>query len=126
MSGRRFEKAGFKGMMRVWNGRAQGNDAGVEEQGSREWQGSTSWRRCRGAGFRGMAGLNRMMRGRVLAERTGAVRGGKRRGSRTGAVRGDARGHWAYVLRASLKVQSSFDIWDFVGFIPLAQRQLGR
>ena len=29
-----------------------------------------------------MAGLNRMMRGRVLAERTGAVRGGKRRGSR--------------------------------------------
>ena len=59
-----------------------GNDAGVEEQGSREWQGSTSWRRCRGAGFRGMAGLNRMMRGRVLAERTGAVRGGKRRGSR--------------------------------------------
>ena len=82
MSGRRFEKAGFKGMMRVWTGRAQGNDAGVEEQGSREWQGSTSWRRCRGAGFRGMAGLNRMMRGRVLAERTGAVRGGKRRGSR--------------------------------------------
>ncbi len=60
-----------------------------------------------------MAGLNRMMRGRVLAERTGAVRG-------------DARGHWAYVLRASLKVQSSFDIWDFVGFIPLAQRRLGR
>ena len=43
-----------------------------------------------------------------------------------GGVRGDARGHWAYVLRASLKVQSSFDIWDFVGFIPLAQRQLGR
>ena len=29
-----------------------------------------------------MAGLNRMMRGRVLAERTGAVRDGKRRGSR--------------------------------------------
>ena len=83
MSGRRFEEAGFKGMMRRrWNGRGQGNDAGVEEQGSREWQGSTSWRRCRGAGFRGMAGLNRMMRGRVLAERTGAVRDGKRRGSR--------------------------------------------
>lgn len=29
-----------------------------------------------------MAGLNRMMRGRVLAERTGAVRDGKRRGPR--------------------------------------------
>ena len=54
----------------------------LKRQGSREWQGSTSWRRCRGAGFRGMAGLNRMMRGRVLAERTDAVRGGKRRGSR--------------------------------------------
>ena len=82
MSGRRFEQAGFKGMMRVWSGRAEGNDTGVEKQGSREWQGSTSWRRCRGAGFRGMAGLNRMMRGRVLAERTGAVRDGKRRGPR--------------------------------------------
>ena len=75
-------------MMRVWSGRVQGNGraqrvgAGVEEQGSGEWQGSTSRRRCRGAGFRGMAGLNRMMRGRVLAERTDAVRGGKRRGSR--------------------------------------------
>ena len=91
-----------------------------------------------------MAGLNRMMRGRVLVERTGAVRGGKRRGCsrweaagsaesagavrrcRLVVVRGDARGHWAYVLRASLKTQSSFDIWDFVGFIPLAQRRLGR
>ena len=29
-----------------------------------------------------MAGLNRMMRGRVLAERTGAVRGRKRRDPR--------------------------------------------
>ena len=29
-----------------------------------------------------MAGLNRMIRGRVLAEITGAVRGGKRRGPR--------------------------------------------
>ena len=82
MSGRRFEEAGFNGLAQVWSGWAQGNDAGVEEQGSGEWQGSTSWRRCRGAGFRGMAGLNRMMRGRVLAERTGAVRDGKRRGPR--------------------------------------------
>ena len=78
MSGRRFEEAGFKGMMRVWRSRVQGNGraqrvgAGVEEQGSGEWQGSTSWHRCRGAGFRGMAGLNRMIRGRVLAEITGA------------------------------------------------------
>ena len=46
MSGRRFEEAGLKGMMRVWSGRVQGNGraqrvgAGVEEQGSGEWQGS--------------------------------------------------------------------------------------
>ena len=81
MSGRRFEEAGLKGMMRVWSGRAQGNGrvqrvgAGVKEQGSGEWQGSTSWRRCRGAGFRGMAGLNRMMRGRVLAVGSAEARG---------------------------------------------------
>ena len=50
----------------------------------------------------------------------------ERRGWGTGTVRGDTQGHWAYVLRASLKVQSSFDFWDFVGFIPLAQRRLGR
>ena len=121
MSGRRFEEAGFNGLAQVWSGWAQGNDAGVEEQGSREWQGSTSWRRCRGAGFRGMAGLNRMMRGRVLAERTGAVRR-----CRLVVVRGEILSAWAYVLRASLKTQSSFDIWDFEGFIPLALRRLGR
>ena len=46
MSGRRFEEAGFKRMTQVWNGRAQENGraqrvgAGVEEQGSGEWQGS--------------------------------------------------------------------------------------
>ena len=46
MSGRRFEEAGFKGMMRVWRSRVQGNGraqrvgAGVEEQGLGEWQGS--------------------------------------------------------------------------------------
>ena len=43
-----------------------------------------------------------------------------------GGVRGEISPAWAYVLRASLKVQSSFDIWDFVSFMPLAQRQLGR
>ena len=43
-----------------------------------------------------------------------------------GGVRGDARGHWAYVLRASLKTQFSSDFWDFAGFMPLAQRQLGK
>ena len=37
MSGRRFEEAGFKRMMRRrWNGRAQGNDAGVERPGPRK------------------------------------------------------------------------------------------
>ena len=57
--------------------------AGLENDAGRvEWQGSTGWCRCRAAGVRGMAGLNKMMRGRVLAERTGTVRGGKRRGSR--------------------------------------------
>ena len=82
------------------------------------------------------------------AESTGAVRGGKRRGWGNGTVRGNTsaafavmpasfaviaggvRGEispaWAYVLRASLKTQSPSDFWDFVGFIPLAQRQLGR
>ena len=102
-----------------------------------------------------MAGLNRMMRGRVLAERTDAVRGGKRRGSRKApgpfggvgswwcaaavammlgavrrcrlvVVRGEILSAWAYVLRASLKTQFSSDFWDFVGFIPLAQGRLGR
>ena len=43
-----------------------------------------------------------------------------------GGVRGDARGHWTYVLRASLKTQFPSDFLDFVGFIPLAQRRLGR
>ena len=41
-------------------------------------------------------------------------------------VRGEISPAWAYVLRASLKTQSSFDIWDFEVFMPLAQRQLGR
>lgn len=41
-------------------------------------------------------------------------------------VRGEILSAWADVLRASLKTQSSFDIWDFEGFMPLAQRQLGR
>ena len=43
-----------------------------------------------------------------------------------GGVRGDARGHWAYVLRASLKTQSAPDFRNFEGFMPLTQRQLGR
>ena len=41
-------------------------------------------------------------------------------------VRGDTRRRWAYVLRASLKTQSSSDFRNFEGFISLAQRQLGR
>ena len=83
-----------------------------------------------------MAGLNRMMRGRVLAERTGAVRRWEAPGpaESTGAVRrcrlvvvrGEILSAWAYVLRASLKTQFPSDLWDFVGFMPLAQRQLGR
>ena len=55
------------------------------------------------------------------AESTGAVRR-----CRLVVVRGEILSAWTYVLRASLKVQSSFDIWDFVGFMPLAQRQLDR
>ena len=76
MSGRRFGGAGFRGMAglnrmmrgggmaglnelaQVYDGRGQGNDVGVE------WQGSAGWSRCRTAGFREMAGLNKMMRGR--------------------------------------------------------------
>ena len=81
-----------------------------------------------------------------MMRRRGA-RGGKRRGPRKapgpfggvgswwcaaafavmpGGVRGDARGHWAYVLRASLKPQFLSDFRNFEGFMPLAQRQLGR
>ena len=41
-------------------------------------------------------------------------------------VRGEISPAWAYVLRASLKTQFPSDFWDFVGFIPLAQRQLGK
>ena len=41
-------------------------------------------------------------------------------------VRGEILSAWAYVLRANLKAQSSFDFLDFVGFMPLAQRQLDR
>ena len=74
-------------------------------------QGSGEWRRCRTAGFRGM----------MQVWSTGAVRR-----CRLVVVRGEILSAWAYVLRASLKVQSSFDIWDFVGFIPLAQGRLGR
>ena len=43
-----------------------------------------------------------------------------------GSVRGEISPAWADVLRANLKTQSSFDIWDFEVFMPLAQRQLGR
>ena len=43
-----------------------------------------------------------------------------------GVVRGEILPAWAYVLRASLKTQSPSDFWDFVSFMPLAQRQLGR
>ena len=43
-----------------------------------------------------------------------------------GSVRGEISPAWAYVLRASLKTQSPSDFWDFVSFMPLAQRQLGR
>ena len=90
-----------------------------------------------------MAGLNRMMRGRSgralgkhRGSRTGAVRRWEAPGpaESTGAVRrcrlvvvrGEILSAWAYVLRASLKTQFPSDLWDFVGFMPLAQRQLGR
>ena len=83
-----------------------------------------------------MAGLNRMMRGRVLAERTGAVRGdtsaafavipGAVRRCRLVVVRGEILSAWAYVLRASLKTQSAPDFRNFEGFMPLAQGRLGR
>ena len=41
-------------------------------------------------------------------------------------VRGEISPAWVYVLRASLKTQFPSDLWDFVGFIPLAQGRLGR
>ena len=43
-----------------------------------------------------------------------------------GVVRGEISPAWADVLRASLKTQSAPDFRNFEGFIPLAQRQLGR
>ena len=51
MSGRRFEEAGFKGMMRVWSGRARGKH-----------------RDCSAVGSAGIRGKHR-------GSRTGAVRG---------------------------------------------------
>ena len=41
-------------------------------------------------------------------------------------VRGEISPALAYVLRASLKTQFPSDFWNFVGFIPLALRRLGR
>ena len=96
-------------MTQVWNDRAQGNDA---ETGCSRWEAP---RLAEITGARGL-GLFVVVRGDTSA--AFAVM--------PGGVHGDARGHWAYVLRASLKVQSSFDIWNFEGFMPLAQRQLGR
>ena len=101
MSGRRFEEAGFRGMMRVWSGRARGKHRGCSAVGS--------------------AGTVRRWEASGPAESTGVVRR-----CRLVVVRGEILSAWAYVLRASLKVQSSFDIWDLVGFMPLAQRQLDR
>ena len=43
-----------------------------------------------------------------------------------GVVRGEISPAWVYVLRASLKTQSAPDFRNFEGFMPLAQRQLGR
>ena len=97
MSGRRFEEAGLKGMMRVWSGRARGKHRGSRTGAVRRWEAPGP------------------------AESTGAVRR-----CRLVVVRGDAQGHWAYVLRASLKTQFPSDLWDFVGFISLAQGRLGR
>lgn len=75
-------------------------------------------------------------RGKHQGSRTGAVRGdtsaafavmpGAVRRCRLVVVRGEILSAWAYVLRANLKAQSSFDFLDFVGFMPLAQRQLDR
>ena len=76
--------------------------------------GSGEWLRGGTAGFRGMA---QVWSGEELW-RIG--------GYNCPQVRGEILSAWAYVLRASLKVQSSFDIWDFVDFIPLALRRLGR
>ena len=58
----------------------------------------------------------------------GVVRGDTRHRSRWYQASLAVKSHplWVYVLRASLKTQSASDFWDFVGFIPLAQRQLGR
>ena len=79
----------------------------------------------RGCSAVGSAGAVQRWEAAGPAESTGAVRRCRLVGVR-GGVRGDARGHWAYVLRASLKTQFSSDFWDFAGFMPLAQRQLDR
>ena len=106
--------------------------------------GSGEWLRGGTAGFRGMA---QVWSGEELWRIGGyncpqvrgdtrSVRGGKRRCPRKApgaarrcrlvVVRGEISPAWAYVLRASLKTQSPSDFWNFVGFIPLAQRRLGR
>ena len=95
--------------------------------------GSGEWLRC-GAG-RSCGGLEdtTVPRCAVIPR---SVRGGKRRCPRKApgavrrcrlvVVRGEISPAWAYVLRASLKTQSPSDFWNFVGFIPLALRRLGR
>ena len=131
MSGRRFEEAGFKGMMRVWSGRARGKHRGcsaVKSAGARGKHqgcsavGSAGVRgKRRGCSAVGSAGTVRRWEASGPAESTGVVRR-----CRLVVVRGEILSAWAYVLRASLKTQFSSDFWDFVGFIPLAQRRLGR
>ena len=89
--------AGLNRMMRVWSGRARGKHRGSRTGAVRRWEAPGP------------------------AESTGAVRR-----CRLVVVRGEILSAWAYVLRASLKTQFPSDLWDFVGFMPLAQRQLGR
>ena len=43
-----------------------------------------------------------------------------------GIGRGEISPAWVYVLRASLKTQSSFDIWDFVGFYAACAEAVGQ
>ena len=73
------------------------------------------------AGFKESAGAVRRREAPGSAESAGAVRR-----CRLVVVRGEILSDWAYVLRASLKTQFPSDSLDFVGFIPLAQRRLGR
>lgn len=73
------------------------------------------------AGFKESAGAVRRREAPGSAESAGAVRR-----CRLVVVRGEILSDWAYVLRASLKTQSAPDFRNFEGFMPLAQRQLGR